>query len=110
MVPTRSVAAAVEVPENLMVRGLLSLTIAMGTLSRVLEPTVYVNGPQDAMRESVGCIRNCLSALRKPLGWPSHSPIRQTEVLVSVSAAMFAVVAFPAETVTLAALTLNSHW
>ena len=34
-------------------------------------PTVKAPGDQDDMRVSEGCMRCCLSALRKPVGVPS---------------------------------------
>ena len=54
---------------NLMVTGLFtSLNTAMGKSEREELPTVYVSGPQLAMRLSDGCILRNLSALRKPVG------------------------------------------
>lgn len=32
---------------------------------------LIVPGDHDDIRESEGCMRSCLSALRKPVGWPS---------------------------------------
>lgn len=98
------------VVENLIVVGLLTATTwAIGNASVPLLPTVYVSGPQDAMRLSVGCMRSWLSALRKPVGRPLNSPIRQTVLRVpSVEAMVPEAVVEPAETVTDFVATLSS--
>jgi len=55
-----------------MVRGLFTLwNSAIGKSDSCDDPTVYVRGPQGLIRESEGCMRRNLSALRKPVGWPS---------------------------------------
>ena len=86
------------------------LNTAIGTSLRLDDPTVYVSGPQEDMRLSEGCMRRNLSAFLNPVGWPSHSPIFQSEVLDSVAAAMLAVVALPAVTETDDEATLYSVW
>lgn len=83
------------------------MTWAMGK-PEISLPTVKVSGPQELIRESVGCIRSCLSALRKPLGVPSHSPIRQIVVRWSSEPVMSEVVVLPCWTVTVFWAILNS--
>lgn len=67
----RSVAAPVceDDAVKLIVTGLLTdLKMAMGKSDSEELPTVYVRGPQLAMRESDGCILSWFAALRKPVG------------------------------------------
>lgn len=71
MVPILRVAAPVweDVAVNLMVKGeLTDLKRAIGNEDTEELPTVYVPGVQEDMRESEGCMRSWLAALRKPVG------------------------------------------
>jgi len=94
-----------------MVKGVFtSLKSAMGTSLSELDPTVYVRGPHEDMRESDGCMRSCLSALRKLVGWPSYSPILNRVVPDETLPEMLAVLVCPALTLTLLDANLYSPW
>jgi hypothetical protein len=71
----------------------------MGISANEEVPTVYVSGPQEDIRLSEGCILGCLSALRRPAGWPSQIHIVQSVVVGAVRLlAMFFEMVPPAET------------
>jgi hypothetical protein len=56
-----------------MVNGeLTDLKRAIGNEETEELPTVYVPGVQEDMRESEGCMRSWLAALRKPVGLLWH--------------------------------------
>lgn len=114
VVATRRVAApdaCAAVRVNLIVKGVLvDLKRAIGTSVKLLLPAVYVSGPQDDMRLSLGCILRNLSAFLNPSGWPSYSPTLKSDVRDAREPEIFAVVALPALTLTDEEASLNSFW
>ena len=66
---------------EIVVGSLTALNCAIGNALASSLPMVKVTGPQEAMRESDGCIVSILFAFLKPEGVPSNSPICQMYVV-----------------------------
>src|SRR5215831_5277088 len=101
-----------DVSVNRTVVGLLtSFHWYAGKALSALLPTVYVVGPQDAMRASEGCIDVRLGQFSRFAGVPSHPPIRKMDAGVDQADVMFwPTVVVPAVTVTVRVATASSPW